>query len=787
MISNFFVLSSVKAIAAPTVSFMGGDDILQDGGVNDAYDSYIKFSIETTPTGGGYAFENFEIQYSNDGGDNWYNVYNVTADYDLINLYSRVYHWSTTNIFAPTLLFRARGVFAGDHYSEYLTETLNLSHREDNPLANYHLEDFSTADNILTYSNMSWDNQGYIKLASGQTTGYLTSKNVLSAVNNNHITQIAFQPVQENVVGADLNVQYRFSNNGNDWVGPYSFKGQIVPAAQVVEFATSGDELYWRISMTDESDSNNPYVFQLRIDWVENYIPQACFIPIPVNSENTEESFVFNGLCTSDYEDTLNQLDYRWDFDNDGSYEINWTAGAYTQTHNYHSTSTQTVRLEVRDTYDEVDSYTTEINTGQEPVGVYGWLWSSNYGWTSLNCENIYYGSWETQCNHNYGLTRNGNQISGWAWDPHIGWLCFGSTCDSYYSESPPYGDINVTYDSETGEVQGWGNYLVFGGTNGWLSLNDQDGSYQVTLDSTGSLTGYAWNNFSGDRGVGWVQFLGSLNFPWLETKYGSIYGIGNVGSTGLFNAPSARYNATYCIRTAGTIVNFSSESGCTDINYTNLDFPSLSNQYWTIAGLIDFNRLVNDYEQVNFASSDVDASLKPTYITLDNKVYNFTGQLAYTIDSPITFYNARGNNSSGAGTIIIDGDLNIDSDMYYEEAVVASQIENLASITWIVKGNVYIDPSVSHLVGNFIVLGDGSDTGKFYTGDDTGIERQLVIRGLVMTGQFFLERTYMSGNEPAEQIIYDGRVLVNTPPGMDNVAQGLPIWREAMASTEIE
>ena len=176
-------------------------------------------------------------------------------------------------------------------------------------------------------------------------------------------------------------------------------------------------------------------------------------------------------------------------------------------------------------------------------------------------------------------------------------------------------------------------------------------------------------------------------------------------------------------------------------------------------------------------------------YTTLGNKVYNFTGQTTYTIDNPLTFYNARGTNSSGAGTVIINGDLVINSDMFYEEASVASQIENLASLTWIIKGgNVTISPSVSNIVGNFIVLDNGSGLkGKFYTGDDTSNTRQLTISGLVMAHEILLQRNYIEENEPAEIIIYDGRVIVNTPPGMDNVAGGLPVWREAMASTIVE
>ena len=112
--------------------------------------------------------------------------------------------------------------------------------------------------------------------------------------------------------------------------------------------------------------------------------------------------------------------------------------------------------------------------------------------------------------------------------------------------------------------------------------------------------------------------------------------------------------------------------------------------------------------------------------------------------------------------------------------------------MAWIVYGDVIIDPSISKLVGDFLVLGNGSvcsaaGCGRFLTGNDYGAETQLVLNGLVLARDFIFQRYYKVSGEPAEQIIYDGRVLINTPPGLENVAQGLPVWREAYSTTQIE
>src|SRR3989339_815768 len=147
--------------------------------------------------------------------------------------------------------------------------------------------------------------------------------------------------------------------------------------------------------------------------------------------------------------------------------------------------------------------------------------------------------------------------------------------------------------------------------------------------------------------------------------------------------------------------------------------------------------------------------------------------------------------------TIIINGNLHINKNLYYESNAVTAQIENLASVAWIVRGDVIIDGTVSNVVGDFIVVGPEpavacadprpSGCGEFRTGADADSPRQLVLSGLVMAREMFFERSFRLAGEPAEKIIYDGRVIVNTPPGLENVAKGLPLWRESTVSADFE
>jgi hypothetical protein len=42
---------------------------------------------------------------------------------------------------------------------------------------------------------------------------------------------------------------------------------------------------------------------------------------------------------------------------------------------------------------------------------------------------------------------------------------------------------------------------------------------------------------------------------------------------------------------------------------------------------------------------------------------------------------------------------------------------------------------------------------------------------------QFNFQRNYQGGvNQPSEQIVNDGRIIVNTPPGMNDFIASLPV-----------
>jgi len=811
-LGSFFIYhKTALARNAPAVQFVDGDDINLNGGTDDPYDSLIVFEIDTQEPG----LTGYEIEYSSDGFS-WtaLDVTNMLARHEIVRIAGNHYrvYWSTSLIpYSPTLWFKALSHHTDGDSDWYQTNELSILHRNTSYSSNFFVEDFTTTDFKYTHPDLKldWNNNfsGLLELRwlgnKYQRPGYARSLNLLSPDNVATITSVTFQPVQ--VEDNDFftgTIGYKISNDGttwypagNDW---YYFPAGVVPPALEYNFPTYNNELYFGVRMDSDNDNYSPRAYQLRFQYTEDSSPQACFTVNPVSDFiDPDRSFAFDASCSGDLEDALSNLNFKWDWQSDGQWDLD--GSSYQPAHNFHSTSTFTTTLHIEDSVGGWDEYKFAINQESAPGEIYGWLWGAHntatqgYGWTSLNCNNIYYGSQHNYCgSSNYGLSTDANSnISGWAWNPYLGWLCFGSSCQSYGATPegiPPY----ANFSNVDGTVNGWGKFISQGNV-GWLSLRyglpncaSQD-YHRVELDlNNRTINGFAWaggKDASQDYiGPGWQGFGGYITLPWLETLYGSVYGRSGLGNDQTFSPPPDHYSASYCILSGGDITNFNSQIGCQQESYSTFDFPSAPNQYRNILGVLDLDGIIAGATGV--ISSDIDGNLPNV---LGDNAYYFTGSADYYIDQPFIVYNARNLNSSGAGTVVVNGNLHINKDFYYEEAVVTGQIKNLASLSWIVLGDVIIDPSVSNVVGSFVILGQNGENGSLLTGNDLNSPKQLLISGLVMASHFDFQRQYRSNNEPAERIVYDGRVLVSPPPGFSDFNKALPVWQESLATTGID
>jgi len=101
----------------------------------------------------------------------------------------------------------------------------------------------------------------------------------------------------------------------------------------------------------------------------ENQPPTAAFTVTPGTGQ-AGTVFSFDGSGSTDVEDAVGALQVRWDWSNDGTYDTALSTDK-TETHQYATAGTYTIRMEVRDTGGLVDTVTHAVTvTGGEPTGV---------------------------------------------------------------------------------------------------------------------------------------------------------------------------------------------------------------------------------------------------------------------------------------------------------------------------------------------------------------------------------------------------------------------------------
>ncbi|MFA6391840.1 MAG: hypothetical protein WCW66_03770 [Patescibacteria group bacterium] len=396
---------------------------------------------------------------------------------------------------------------------------------------------------------------------------------------------------------------------------------------------------------------------------------------------------------------------------------------------------------------------------------------------------------------------------------------------------------VSLQKEGVKGHFENWGWVKLHATSEDALAGVDYGVSMQIV---SGIFEGEGWSGggtvcieegspcYNNSVGLGWISFddfgvgeyvPSSYIAPFLETVQGDIYSTTGVGSNSIFDPstnPLTRnfYNSTFLIQTAGTIQRYTSENNYllpSDDGlrppYDPLIPPLASNKYTNVMGkldvvgittvppvvpLINTNKFGNIVETSNKETISEYALWESDAVELAGKVYHFSGNL--TVDVPIVIKRGNPddqlNGSNASGTIVVDGDLNIERDISYYELLVNehyTELNDIPSVVWIVKGNVNISPNVKNVAGNFVVVGsdiepDGvldNGTGGFYTGagDDN-----LVISGLVVAHELFLQRSgigTLDDIQASERIFYDGRIIINTPPGVGDFAKALPVVRE--------
>jgi hypothetical protein len=101
----------------------------------------------------------------------------------------------------------------------------------------------------------------------------------------------------------------------------------------------------------------------------ENSPPTAAFTVDPcVGIPETE--FIFDASSTIDDQDDLSDLDFRWDWESDGIWDLNWEKGNYYATHSYSEEGIYLATLEVRNSRELIGAATDTVTIREKPEGL---------------------------------------------------------------------------------------------------------------------------------------------------------------------------------------------------------------------------------------------------------------------------------------------------------------------------------------------------------------------------------------------------------------------------------
>lgn len=343
-----------------------------------------------------------------------------------------------------------------------------------------------------------------------------------------------------------------------------------------------------------------------------------------------------------------------------------------------------------------------------------------------------------------------------------------------------------------------------------------------IEIGESANLCGWAWNGWGSGQGLGWFQFeprVVTSTRPYISIEGGSIYSKGKLYSR--YSPPFNKYSASYLIESGNSITNFISGKTLSgeyqgEFPYSpSIDFFNLADngKYENALGSIDYYGLVtklgstdyNKYEAQVVELTTVAELLIELNDPLEAKVIRVSpvgGMLTLT-DSNTIYIQSGSGNVSGAGVIIVEGDLKIMQNIEYQDDSFVN-LKNIPSVVWLVKGDIYIAPTVDTIVGTFIVVGDGvtascnapssCDQTSIEGGSDTGCGQfascfevnpgdcgvdssTLTVNGSVIARLFELCRgAYDADNpQPAEKFVNDGRLQANPPPGFTDFSKVIP------------
>ena len=235
-------------------------------------------------------------------------------------------------------------------------------------------------------------------------------------------------------------------------------------------------DLYYNSGRVYRHNGPKVHGFSVRCLKSNGNTPPTAIFTVSPSSGTTSTNFAFDASSSTDNETPTSQLQVRWDFDGNGSWDTGWDYDKTTN-HQYSNEGTYTAKLEVKDPEGLTGQYTKSITVSNGGGGT-GILWFDNFDSYQLNT-----------------LPSN--------------WVASGNGDNSYVTNDNYY---SIPYSFS---IQG-----ISGGDWEGLNYREYDNSYQHYQFEFEYL-------FTGEGQVGSHNILGSFGIksdPSWESGYGRIF-----------------------------------------------------------------------------------------------------------------------------------------------------------------------------------------------------------------------------------------------------------------------
>ena len=276
------------------------------------------------------------------------------------------------------------------------------------------------------------------------------------------------------------------------------------------------------------ADIYNNYIDSEYVDGGGSNTPPTALFTVSPSSGTTSTNFAFDASGSTDNEDPTSNLQVRWDFDGNDSWDTGWDTDK-TENHQYGSEATYTAKLEVKDTEGLTDQYTKSITVNNSGGGSgCGSLANLQYGGQTYEIVEIGNQCWMAE-NLNYPTTDSwwydNSSANGYVYGRLYKWEAAITACPSGWHL--PSDDEWKIMEMSLGMSQNQANSDGYRGTDEGSKMKEIGTTHWASPnpDATNSSGFTALPGGSFGHPAPSVSFfgLGIYSFWWTSTeKYGN-------------------------------------------------------------------------------------------------------------------------------------------------------------------------------------------------------------------------------------------------------------------------